>query len=118
MEKLSITEEQVMQAIWKTGGGFIRDFMEHITDAPPYTTLASTVKNLEKKGFVKAKKMANSYFYQPSIAADDYNRNNLSDVVKNYFANSYKDMVTFFAKDRKISPDELKEIINLIENKK
>ena len=44
MEKLSPAEEEVMQAIWKTNGGFIRDFMEHMDDSIPYTTIASTVK--------------------------------------------------------------------------
>ena len=118
MEKLSQAEEELMQAIWKKEGGFIRDFMEQLKDPPPYTTLASTAKNLEKKGFVKSRKMANSYWYQAVISAEAYNRNHLSHVVKDYFANSYKDMVTFFAREQKISPEELKEIIDLIEQKK
>jgi predicted transcriptional regulator len=118
MEKLSVQEEEVMQPIWKKGGGFIRDFMEEMKNPPPYTTLASTVKNLEKKGFVKSRKLSNSYWYQPVISQEAYNRNHLSHVVKDYFSNSYKEMVTFFAKERKISPDELKEIIAMIEKNK
>ncbi len=39
-------------------------------------------------------------------------------VVQNYFANSYKEMVSFFAKEQKISADDLKDIINLIEKGK
>lgn len=117
MENLSPAEEEVMQAIWKTNGGFIRDFMEHLDESIPYTTIASTVKNLEKKKYIGSKKRANSYYYSPVIAREDYNRSNLSNVVKQYFANSYKDMVTFFAKDKKISPEELQEIITLIEKK-
>ncbi len=35
--------------------------------------------------------------------------------IDNYFNNSYKNMVSFFAKEEKISVDELKEIIALIE---
>lgn len=118
MEKLSATEEEVMQAIWKQGSGFIRDFMERMKAPPAYTTVASIVRNLEKKGYLKSKKMANSYYYEALIAAEDYNRRRLSDVVKDYFADSYKDMVTFFAHDKKISPRELKEIIALIDKKK
>ena len=117
MEKLSAAEEEVMQAIWKTRGGFIRDFMGHIDDKIPYTTFASTVKNLEKKNYVHAEKRANSFYYTPAIAQEEYNRTSLSDVVRHYFANSYKDMVTFFAKDKKITPEELQEIITLIEKK-
>jgi BlaI family penicillinase repressor len=117
MENLSPAEEEVMQVIWKTNGGFIRDFIEYLDQSIPYTTVASTVKNLEKKNYVDSKKRANSYYYSPVIAREDYNRSNLSNVVKNYFADSYKDMVTFFAQDKKISPEELQEIIALIEKK-
>lgn len=117
MEKLSTAEEEVMQAAWKTKGGFIRDFMEHLDNSIPYTTVASTVKNLEKKGFVNSVKQANSFYYTPAITQEAYNRSNLSDVVKHYFANSYKEMVTFFAQDKKITPEELQEIIALIEKK-
>lgn len=54
MEKLTLQEETAMQAIWKAGKGFVKDFLEvHIAPAPPYTTLASTIKNLEKKGLWK-----------------------------------------------------------------
>lgn len=107
-----------MQAIWKTGGGFIRDFVSVMNTPPPYTTVASTVKNLERKNFVKSRKMANSYWYQPAISTEAYNRNHFSHIVKDYFSNSYKEMVSFFAKEQKISPEELKEIIAMIEHKK
>ena len=36
--------------------------------------------------------------------------------VNNYFKNSFKEMVSFFAKDEKISPEDLKDIIREIEN--
>ena len=36
---------------------------------------------------------------------------------KRYFDNSYKNMVSFFAKEEKISAEELREILDLIENK-
>lgn len=119
MKKLSLQEEETMQAVWQVpDGGFVRDFMAYFEEAPPYTTVASTVKNLEKKGFLKGKKMANSIFYQPLVSEEEYKRVHLSSVVKNYFQDSYKELVTFFARDKKISPKELKEIISLIEKKK
>jgi len=118
MERLSPTEEEVMQAIWHTGSGFIRDFVNAMKEPPPYTTIASTVKNLERKGFVKSKRMANSYWYQPTISIETYNRNHFAHIVKDYFSNSYKEVVSFFAREQKISPEELKEIIAMIEQKK
>ena len=62
--------------------------------------------------------MANSYRYQPVIAEEDYKKRFMHGFVNDYFQNSYKDLVAFFAKDKKISANDLKEIINLIENPK
>lgn len=119
MEKLTKQEEAAMQAIWKAGKGFVKDFLEaHAAPAPPYTTLASTIKNLEKKGYVDAKKIGNVYEYTSTIGEGEYKKKFMNGFVKDYFENSYKELVTFFAKDKKISPDELKEIISMIENKK
>jgi predicted transcriptional regulator len=119
MNRLTEQEEEAMRAVWKIKGGFVRDFLEQIAaPKPPYTTLASTVKNLEKKGFLKSERMANSYRYIPSIKAEEYKKRFMKGFVEDYFKNSYKDLVAFFAKEEQISTDELKEIIDMIENRK
>lgn len=119
MEKLSVQEEEAMQTIWQNGEGFIKDLLEKMPEPkPPYTTLASTVKNLERKGFVAGQKLGNSFKYKPLIKEEDYKKRFMSGFVNNYFKNSYKELVTFFAQDKKISADELQEIIKLIENNK
>ena len=119
MEKLTQQEETAMLAIWKVGKGFVKDFLEaHSAPAPPYTTLASTIKNLEKKGFLGSRKVGNVYEYTPLIEEAAYKQKFMNGFVKDYFENSYKELVSFFAKEKKISPDELKEIINMIEKGK
>lgn len=119
MEHLTFQEEEVMLLIWKLNGGFVKDFLEVYPDPkPPYTTLASTVKNLERKGYVSSKRYGNTYEYTPLISEESYKRTFMSSVVKDYFKNSYKELVAFFAEDEKISPEELKEIIDIIEKKK
>ena len=119
MEKLTQQEEEAMQVIWETSGGFIKDFLDKMPEPrPPYTTLASTVKNLEKKGFVQGEKLGNSYRYMPLLKAEDYKRRFMKGFVGDYFENSYKELVAFFAKEKQISAAELKEIIDMIENNK
>ncbi|WP_295654937.1 BlaI/MecI/CopY family transcriptional regulator [uncultured Mucilaginibacter sp.] len=116
MEKLSIQEEEAMQAVWQNGKGFIKDFLEILNEPkPPYTTLASTIKNLERKGFLSSEKIGNTYRYAPVIKEEEYKKQFMSGFVNDYFQNSYKDLVTFFANEKKISAAELQEIIKLIE---
>jgi len=119
MEKLTQQEEDAMQAIWELHGGYIKDFLEKLPEPkPPYTTLASTVKNLEKKGFLASERFGNTYRYTPIIMAEDYKKKFMKGFVGDYFKNSYKELVAFFAKEKQISAAELKEIIDMIENKK
>lgn len=116
MEKLTFQEEEIMLIIWQQKEGVIKDFLNQMPEPqPPYTTVASIVKNLEKKGYVSSRRYGNTYVYSPAIDENEYKNRFLSGVVRNYFANSYKEMVTFFAKKQKISAKELQEIIRLIE---
>lgn len=119
MEPLTQQEESAMQIIWKAGTGFIKDYLEaYPPPRPPYTTLASIVKNLEKKGYVKGKNFGVIIQYAPVVTEQQYKRKFMKGFVKDYFEDSYKNLVTFFAKDKKISPEELREIIDMIEKKK
>ena len=114
MEKLTHQEEEIMLVIWKKKRGIIKDFLEQ----PPYTTVASIVKNLEKKGFLSSEKIGNTYLYIPRITQTEYKKKFLSGIVKSYFSNSYKEMVTFFAHEQKLSEEDLRQIIEMIERGK
>ena len=117
MDKLTAQEEEAMLAVWQVGKGFIKDIMDVMPDpAPPYTTLASTIKNLARKGFLKSEKFANANRYSAKVKEADYKKRFMTGFVDSYFQSSYKELVAFFARDNKISAAELKEIINLIEN--
>ena len=119
MDKLTQQEEEVMLFIWELGNCYVKDIVTKFPEPqPPYTTIASIVNNLKRKGYVEAKRYGNTYMYSPLIKQGDYKRTFMGSVVRNYFANSYKEMVSFFAKEQKLSADDLKEIIDLIENKK
>src|SRR5436853_7493703 len=115
MKKLTIPEEQAMQAIWSTGEGNIKSFMENMAETAPYTTVASIIKNLEKKGYISSRLVGNAYLFKPLITEEEYKRKFMGSVVKEYFDNSYKELVNFFVEQKIISSKELKEIIKLIE---
>lgn len=119
MEKLTIQEEEAMLAIWRLDGGFVRDILEQIGDESiPYTTLASTVRNLERKEFVRAVKYANAKRYEPIVKEEDYKSRFMNSFVGDYFKNSYKEMVSFFVQQDKLTEAELREIVELIEKDK
>ncbi len=119
MEKLTKQEEEVMQAIWNAGENNVKAFLEYLPEPkPPYTTLASTVKNLEKKKFVTSRLIGNNYLYTPAIPEEEYKRRLIQGFAQDYFNNSYKEMVNFFIEEKKLNPKELAELVTMIERKK
>lgn len=116
MEKLTHQEETIMLHIWQLNECVVKDIVTEMEEPrPPYTTVASIVRNLEQKGYLNSKKYGNVYVYTPKIGEDEYKKMFISNVVKSYFENSYKEMVSFFVKEEKISPEELQEIVRMIE---
>lgn len=119
MEKLTHQEETIMLYIWQLRECVVKDIVNEMNEPkPPYTTVASVVRNLEQKGYLNAKKYGNVWVYSPKIKEDDYKKAFMSTVVKSYFENSYKELVSFFVKEEKISPEELREIMQMIEKGK
>jgi len=118
MQKLTNKEEEVMHILWKLEKAFVKEVLAEIKNDPPhYNTLSTMVRNLEEKGYVAYEAFGKTHRYYPIIAKEDYRKRFMNKAIENYFNNSYKNVVSFFAKEEKISVEELKEIIKLIENK-
>ena len=115
---LTPLEEQLMRYVWQENGGFIRDLRKRYPEPlPPYTSVATLMKKLEAKNFVSSKRYGNIDEYTPVIQKDDYRKESTAAIVSNYFENSYKEMVTFFAQEEKLTEEDLQEIIKLIKKK-
>ena len=119
MKRLTGTEEKIMQILWDLNKAFVRDVIDRLPDPrPPYTTVSSIIRILEKKGFVDHHQYGNTYQYAPKISRHAYRKAMLREFVSDYFDNSYQQVVSFFARDKKLSVDELEEIIRMIQDKK
>ncbi|WP_347053694.1 BlaI/MecI/CopY family transcriptional regulator [Flavobacterium olei] len=118
MQKLTNKEEEIMMILWKLKKAFVKEIQAEITeDQPHYNTLSTIVRNLEEKGYVGHNAFGNTHQYFPVVAIEDYRKGFMKTAIDNYFGSSYKSMVSFFAKEEKISADELREILSMIENK-
>ena len=119
MQKLTNKEEEIMHIIWKLKKAFVKEVMAEITeDQPHYNTLSTMVRNLEEKGYVAYNAFGNTHQYYPIVPIEEYRKKFMNTAIDNYFSSSYKNMVSFFAKEEKISAEELREILAMIENKK
>jgi BlaI family transcriptional regulator, penicillinase repressor len=116
MQKLTNKEEEIMHILWKLKRAFVKEIQaEILEDQPHYNTLSTIVRNLEEKGYVAHNAFGNTHQYYPIVSIEDYRKGFMNTAIDNYFNSSYKSMVSFFAKEEKISADELREILAMIE---
>ena len=115
MKELTKAEEQIMHVLWELGKGFVKDIIAHLPDPKPATTTVSTiVRILENKGFVSHMAYGKTYEYFPLVSKEEYTKLFMRNFVKNYFSDSYQEMVSFFAGDKKLSVSELEELKKII----
>jgi BlaI family transcriptional regulator, penicillinase repressor len=117
MRDLTKAEEEVMQVLWKLKKGFVKDILEHFEDPKPaYNTVSTIVRILQEKGFVTHKAYGRTHEYYPVVSKNEYSKSHLSTFVNAYFSNSFEKMVSFFAKEKSISLQEMEEIMKIMEN--
>ena len=108
-----------MNRFWEKGPMFIKELKEFYTGQKlHYNTLSTIVRGLEEKGYIDHEQFGNTYRYFAAITEEEYRKGALGNVVKKYFNNSYKNVVSLFVEDEKLSLEELKKLIADIENNK
>jgi BlaI family transcriptional regulator, penicillinase repressor len=116
MNKITVKEEEIMNFFWEKGELFVKQILEFYTEPKPhYNTISTMVRTLEEKGFLGYHSFGNTYQYYPLISKEEYNKKNLRNMVKKYFGNSYKRVVSALIEEEDLSLEELKELIREIE---
>ncbi len=118
MNKLTNKEEEILHALWKLNKAFVKDIVAILPEPKPhYNTISTIIRNMEEKGYIKHIAYGKTHQYFPVVSKEEYRKTFMNKTINNYFENSYKNVVSFFAKEEKISIEELQEIINLIEKR-
>ena len=112
MKELTKAEEQVMQELWALEKAFVKDIIDRLPEPKPaYNTVSTIIRILEKKGFVDHYAYGKTHQYFPLISKTDYTKSYFKNFLSGYFSNSFQDMVSFFAKEDKMSLSDLEEMI-------
>jgi len=115
MKKLTRKEEELMKILWKLKKAFVKDLIAEYPDPKPhYNTISSLVRLLQDKGLIGFRSYGNTYEYFPLLSREDYRKTFMSQVVKDYFDNSYQNAVAFFVKEKELTAEQLEELIRLI----
>ena len=115
MKELTRAEEQIMHVLWDIEQGFVKDIIEKLPHPKPaYNTVSTIVRILEKKGFVAHRAYGKTHEYYPAVSKDKYTAAFMKNFIKNYFDDSFQELVSFFTKDKNLSLSEMEEIVQSI----
>jgi len=117
-DKLTPKEEEVMQLLWEHGPIQISKLIELYPDPKPhFNTVSTVVRRLEAKGFVDHNEVSGSFHYYAKVEKEYFRSRSFGKFIRNYFGGSYYGAVSSLVAEDKISAEELKELLRLVEQK-
>jgi predicted transcriptional regulator len=120
-ETLTEAELRIMQVLWQKGPGTVQQILDEITSAPSenpalaYNTVLTTIRILERKGYVEHSKDGRAHVYSPLVAREDASRSEIRHLVSRFFENSHEDLVLNILEDRGVAPEELNRLRKMLE---
>lgn len=117
-DQLTDKEEELMRLLWEHGPMFVSRLVELYPEPRPHFNTVSTVmRRLESKGFVAHEEIAGSFQYYPVAKMESFRSRSLGRIVKSYFKGSYYGAVSALVAEEKITADELRELLDMVEQK-
>ena len=105
-----------MDLLWEYGPLTVAEMVQHYDEPRPhFNTVSTMVRSLEKKGFTTHRAEGLSYRYAPTMDREQYGQRYLGGVIRDYLDDSYKKAVSQFVEDERISLEELKDLVRMIE---
>lgn len=117
-EKLHLTEkeEQIMQHLWTHGPLFVRELVALYPEPRPhFNTIATLIRILEQKGFVAHESISGSHRFYSIVDMKDCRSRTLGKLIADYFKGSYREVVSSLVEDEKITADDLRELLDMVE---
>ena len=117
MEELNKAEERIMQVLWRLDKAFVKDIIERLPDdpKPPYNTISSIVRLLEKKGYVAHKAYGKTHEYFPLITKVTYRKAFFGRMMAGYFDNSLEAFLSFMVKQENLKEEDIEKIKGIID---
>jgi len=113
-KKLHRLDLEIMKVIWELGQATVSEVLDTINRKLAYTTVATTMKHLEQKGFLTYTVDGRTFVYQPLIQEAEVSQSMLSDLLERFFDNSVERLVNTLLETEHIDSVELDLLQQLI----
>ncbi len=114
---LTEAELRLMEVLWGKGPSTVHQVLEGLTQKPvlAYNSVLTTIRILEKKGYVQHIKDGRSHVYMPLIGKNEATRFEIRNLVSRFFRNSHELLLLNILEDQSIDAEELRRIRQFVE---
>lgn len=118
-ETLTEAELRIMQVLWQTGPGTVQQILDALPTRPAlaYNTVLTTIRILERKGYLGHDKDGRAHVFRPLVERDQASRSEIRHLVNRFFRNSHEDLVLNILEDRGIAAEELDRLRRMLDEK-
>jgi BlaI family transcriptional regulator, penicillinase repressor len=116
-ETLTEAELRIMDILWLKGSGTVQSILDSLVQKPAlaYNSVLTTIRILERKGYVKHSKDGRAHVYAPLVGRQDATRSEIRHLVGRFFENSHEQLVLNILEDRGIDEKELDRLRDMLE---
>src|ERR1700691_5289951 len=116
-ETLTEAELRIMNVLWLKGSGTVQLILDSLLQKPAlaYNSVLTTIRVLERKGYVKHSKDGRAHVYAPLVGQKDATRSEIRHLVGRFFQNSHEQLVLNILEDRGIEAEELDRLREMLE---
>jgi BlaI family transcriptional regulator, penicillinase repressor len=113
---LTEAELRIMDVLWPKGSATVQQVLEALPGKPElaYNSVLTTIRILEKKGYVKHVKDGRAHVYAPAIERKEATRSEISHLVSRFFRDSHEDLVLNILEDRGLDAKELERLKEML----
>jgi len=114
---LTDAELKLMDILWEKGSATVSGVVESLPKNPPlhYSTVLTTLRILENKGYLRHSKEGRAFVYSPLIGRDQERENAVTHLLRRFFDGSPELLMLNLVEGRKIGPEELQRLRKRIE---
>jgi BlaI family transcriptional regulator, penicillinase repressor len=115
---LTEAELRLMNVLWQNGPATVHQVLEWLPKKPAlaYNSVLTTIRILEKKGYVKHIKDGRAHIYMPLVGHKEATRFEVRNLLSRFFKNSHELLVLNILEDESIDAEELRRMAELLEN--
>ena len=115
-ETLTEAELRVMNVLWGHGAGSVQQVLDHLPEKLnlAYNSVLTTIRVLEKKGYLEHSKDGRAHIYRPLIARDEASRSEVQHLVSRFFRNSHELLLLNLLENQNLDAVELKKLREMI----